>query len=392
MMRIAILNITSGGMSGGYRRYLDAILLRFAAHPEVTELLVGLPTGIGDSLRGASPPTVRWVTIRTSHTFVTTPETLGIAEALRAFRPDVIFVPTARPFVCASAPIVTMLRNMEPLAFPNHENPLAERVRTWLRRRAAQEAVRRADHVVAISQFVREFLMTRWGVPESRVSVAYHGVCPTSATPVRPLTLPAGWNDDFCFTAGSIRPARGLDDVLGALQSLPASVRVAIAGDVAPTMRGYAASRRTWAERAGLRDRVAWLGPLSDAEMAWCYAHCRVFVMTSRVEACPNTALEAMAAGCIIVAAENPPLPEMFGNVASYYHPRNCRDFIERMRVVLAWSRLDRECASARARERGSQFTWEHCIDRTLLAFQRVATLAVKPHIQQSLSSIGIRS
>ncbi|MDP3771531.1 MAG: glycosyltransferase [bacterium] len=373
-MRIAILNITNGGMSGGYRKYLDVVLPRLASHPEITELLIGLPAGIGDSLRGVpSLSTVQWVAIKTPRTLVTTPETLGVAEAFSAFRPDVIFVPTARPCRCISAPIVTMLRNMEPLAFPNAENPMTERVRTWLRRRAAWEAVQRADHVVAVSQFVREFLMTRWGVPETRVSLAYHGVGPTSIVPVRPRMLPAGWDDDFCFTAGSIRPARGLDDVLGALRALPETVRVAIAGDVAPVMRGYAASRRTWVERAGLHDRVAWLGPLSDAEMAWCYAHGRAFVMTSRVEACPNTALEAMAAGCVIVAADNPPLPEIFGNVATYYTPRDAQSCAGAIATALGRDGAALAAVRVHAERRAGEFSWDRSVAATVHALQRAA-------------------
>lgn len=42
---------------------------------------------------------------------------------------------------------------------------------------------------------------------------------------------------------------------------------------------------------------VVWAESLSRKEMAWCYASCSVFVITSRVEACQNTALEALAYG-----------------------------------------------------------------------------------------------
>ena len=38
-MRVAIINLTGGGMSGGYRNYLCNVVPRLAAHDDVDALL-----------------------------------------------------------------------------------------------------------------------------------------------------------------------------------------------------------------------------------------------------------------------------------------------------------------------------------------------------------------
>jgi glycosyltransferase involved in cell wall biosynthesis len=370
-MRLAILNITSGGMSGGYRKYLDAVLPRLVRHPKISALLIGAPSGVDDSSWRAQTPHATWCTLASPRRLVATAADGGIAELFVRFRPDAVFVPTARPFVDRHAPVVTMLRNMEPLAFPNAENPFPERVRTWVRRRAAWEAVHRADRIIAISGFVRDFLVERWGITPEKIGLVYHGVDPLPAMPVRPARMPTEWDDGFLFTAGSVRPARGLEDLLRAIPKLPPSVRIAVAGGVNASMGAYARQLARMVEASGARDRVAWLGSCTGAEMSWCYRRCTAFVMTSRVEACPNTALEAMTEGCVTIAADNPPLPEIFGTTVVYYHPRDGADFAVWIQEVLAWTSDYRVQASARARARAADFTWDRCVNGIVAECER---------------------
>lgn len=45
-MKIAIINLTGGGMSGGYKKYLRNVLPRMAAHPDVEALLCAAPESL----------------------------------------------------------------------------------------------------------------------------------------------------------------------------------------------------------------------------------------------------------------------------------------------------------------------------------------------------------
>jgi glycosyltransferase involved in cell wall biosynthesis len=139
-----------------------------------------------------------------------------------------------------------------------------------------------------------------------------------------------------------------------------------IAGGADHTQLPYLKRMKNLAEQLGVQAQIAWVGQLNAAEMAWGYHHCQLFVMTSRVEACPNIALEAMSHGAVCLAADNPPLPEFFQAAALYYRPR-CREALAQA-ITAALSYSPERVASLRrqASKRAGDFAWETTTDLTV--------------------------
>ena len=108
--------------------------------------------------------------------------------------------------------------------------------------------------------------------------------------------------------------------------------------DLDRTQLPYLQRMKNLAEKLGVNSQIAWTGHLNAAEMSWCYSHCRLFLMTSRVEACPNIALEAMSHGAFCLAADNPPLPEFFQEAALYYRPKCGEALAQTISAALAYS------------------------------------------------------
>ena len=100
--------------------------------------------------------------------------------------------------------------------------------------------------------------------------------------------------------------------------------------------------------------------------------------MTSRVEACPNIALEAMSQGCICIAANNPPLPEFFGDAVIFYPPKDGTALAEAIQTVLARDDNQRKVMSEKAKRRAAKFSWDICAEKT------VAVLAKAVESRQS--------
>jgi glycosyltransferase involved in cell wall biosynthesis len=163
------------------------------------------------------------------------------------------------------------------------------------------------------------------------------------------------------FTAGSIRPARGLEDAIEALSLLSRhgkSARLIIAGEVAGDAARYRQKLDRYIQQSGLSERVCWTGSLTASEMGWCFAQCDAFIMTSRVEACPNTALEAMTYGAVCVSTTNRPMPETFGAGALYYPAGDVRALAECLEIVIDGTAPNRRALSSRAVTRAAEFTW----------------------------------
>jgi glycosyltransferase involved in cell wall biosynthesis len=331
-VKVAMVNLTSGGLSGGYRKYLDQIVSRMREHTSVERLDVFVPAGVTPNSR-------------TEQAYETWPAQDGMRGfvSLRArlaeLKPDVVFVPTARWVDFGGTPTVVMVRNMEPLERPFAGNTPLEALRNVFRARAAKQACLRADRVIAVSRHVREHICETWNLPHDKVGVVYHGI--ESAPPAPSLVRPSRHTSDHfastLFTAGSIRAARGLEDVVKALAILKregSALRLAIGGKPDPSSEHYLRSIEKLAASLGVQDDITWLGHLSATEMSWCFTKAFAFVMTSRCEACPNTALEAMAHGSLCISTDNPPMPEFFEDSALYYGAGDASALAARLRQL----------------------------------------------------------
>ncbi|MDD4869346.1 MAG: glycosyltransferase family 1 protein [Kiritimatiellae bacterium] len=377
-MRLALVNLTGGGFSGGYKKYLKNMLPRLAEHNDVDALLCVSPrgndiTGWFDKLPKADYCSCRPLSL--SH-FAHIPDR-KMVECLEKFSPDIIFLPVDRYICFGDIPVVNMVRNME-VFIPNMPgDTIQERIRKFIQLRLTCASVRRANHTIAVSNFVKQCLVDRLGIKEDKISMVYHGLNHTTerSNDVRPALIPSGWKDGFLFTCGSVRPARGLEDILQALAHLKAqnvNIRLVIAGETVTGMKNYRDGLVQWFEANGLSDSVCWVGNLNEDEINWCYGHCTLFVMTSRVEACPNIALEAMSYGCVSVASENPPLPEFFGASALYYPPKDFATLAKKIQVAISVGQAEKVKISNTAKEIASRFSWDVCAQKTVDELQKV--------------------
>ncbi|HJQ10160.1 MAG TPA: glycosyltransferase [Gemmatimonadaceae bacterium] len=312
------------------------------------------------------------------------PRQSGGGEALRraiaGTKPDVVFIPTARWLDCGSTPVVSMVRNMEPLVMPFSPRHPAEIARNLARRLAAYSAVKRSDAVIAVSGFVQSFLLERWSVARDKTAVIYHGVDSlvppegSSAASIDSLT-----GTRFVFTAGSIRPSRGLEDAIESMIHLAVAEPrfvLGIAGNCDKNMEWYHRTLREKVSRLGLSERVRWLGALDPEAMTWAFRHSEAFIMTSRTEACPNVALEAMAQGCACISTEIAPMPEIFRDAASYYPAGDAETLASRV----IDSRNDSHMRD-RAKERAKVFSWD-ATTRATVAFLETTIANAQPGLR----------
>jgi glycosyltransferase involved in cell wall biosynthesis len=351
-------------------------LPRMASDPKVSGLLVGLPTSVCPLELFDCTFSVKWLPLKPNFGLFSG-VTAQVKEMITKFTPDVIYIPNARCWSIDGIPTVNMIQNMEPLVYTDTENPFSEKLRNMFRKRSALNSLSKSERVLAISKYVKRFLVERVGVAPDRIGVVYHGVdLPKHGDFCRPDIVPMDWESSFLFTAGSIRPARGLEDLLLAFSLMynkKSSIKLLIAGSIDPGMEAYKLKLDTMITKLGITPNVIWTGSLSEKEMSWCYHNCSVFVMTSRAEACPNIVLEAMAHGCVCISTEAPPMPEFFRDGAIYYPPKDGRMLGEAIQKALSWDNEKKFNVSKRARNRASQFSWDVCAERTVAVLAQAA-------------------
>jgi glycosyltransferase involved in cell wall biosynthesis len=374
-MRIAIVNITGGNMSGGYKIYLKNIIPRMVLNKSIEEILCASPYTINIEDWIAPLTGVKHMKFRP---YVFFPYDSNILNDIKKFSPDVIFIPVARIIRFNNIPVVNMIQNMSPFVKNADGVCLLHKAKSSAHKIIAKAALNKADRVIAISKFVFNYLADCCNVPVNKIGLVYHGIENNKHEDSKcPVIIPEKWRDKFLFTAGSIRPARGLEDIFYALKRISTTgnklIKLVIAGDVTKGTENYKEALKDWADKNNLSNSICWAGLLNKKEMAWCYRNCQAFIMSSRVESFGMIAGEAMSSGSIIISANSPCLPEIFEDAAIYYPSGNPDKLAVAIIDVLTLdkNRMKYKIMTKKAKKRALTFSWDDCAKKTVVELRK---------------------
>jgi glycosyltransferase involved in cell wall biosynthesis len=222
-------------------------------------------------------------------------------------------------------------------------------------------AVRRKAHaIITISKFTKDELVRYTGEGRQEIHSIYLGV-DESWFDIRKTQNPH--EKPFLLYVGNVKPHKNLSGLIRAFALIADQTNhdLLIVGKKEGFITGDETSS---VEGAKLEGRVRFTGHVSDASLRQYVAHAEVLVFPSLYEGFGLPPLEAMAAGCPVIASGVASLPEICGDAALYCNPYQPRDIASKILELLADDELRRALklkGSARARK----FTWETCVQET---------------------------
>jgi glycosyltransferase involved in cell wall biosynthesis len=163
-----------------------------------------------------------------------------------------------------------------------------------------------------------------------------------------------------------------------------------------PVAVAGAADARIYQGGHELPGTLQWLGFVPDEELNVLYRHALWFIFPSLYEGFGLPPLEAMANGCPVLAAQAASIPEVCGDAALYFDPRDPAALAARLREVT--QRPDaaalRETLKQRASARLARYTWEANARRLLEHLMHCGVVAPRTHVDLAppglLSSIPV--
>jgi len=181
-----------------------------------------------------------------------------------------------------------------------------------LRQRTLTAFLAEVDHIVAVSQWVREMLV-RNGVPETKVTVCRHGRTQAVGAGSRPprrtgAHLPRPLRLAFI---GRLNAAKGLHVLVEALLQLP---RLPVLLDIYGVVQGSAGEsyKGDLARRASGDSRISFLPALPQKEVVACLAEYDALAVPSQwMETGPLVVYDAFAAAIPVIGADRGGIAEL---------------------------------------------------------------------------------
>ena len=324
----------SGG-SETYARELAGALSRVGRH--TYEAFV--PTLAPDA--GADLPTVVATQYRASATSAGRLRAMTSAAirpgTLRAMleTADVVHFPLTVPVPRVSRPTVLTLLDVQHLDVPE----LFPRGERLFRRLTYDRAARRADHVIVISQWVRERTIERLQLDPERVHAIHLGVDLARFSPE-----PTVAREPFLLYPARPWPHKNHARLFEAFEAVHAAhpeLRLVLTGEGTDTAR--------------LPPGVEARGSISRDELVSLYRRAAALVFPSLYEGFGLPPLEAMACGCPVAASAVASLPEVCGDSAVLFDPYDTAAIAAGIEEALARASELSAAGSARA----ASFTWD---------------------------------
>lgn len=278
--------------------------------------------------------------------------------------PDFVAPPTAW------ARTIVTIHDLSYLAVPQYADPGLRRYLSG----AVPRSLRRAAHVVAVSETTRREAIERLGLTPDRVSVVYNGVDP-AFRPLPPATVDEvrrrlALPERFILTLGTLEPRKnhlGLIQAFAQLQESEPAVSLLVAG------------RRGWldepifraVEELGLQASVRFLGGVDDADLPALLNAAAVVAYPSFYEGFGLPPLEAMACGTPVVTSTGGALPEVCGEAALLVDPADTAGLADAIGRALM-DRALRTTLRERGLRRAAGFTWANTAAGLVEVFRRV--------------------
>jgi glycosyltransferase involved in cell wall biosynthesis len=299
-------------------------------------------------------------------------EQLVLPMELRPLDLDVLHSPDFIPPMRIHARSVITVHDLVFLLYPHFLNKDAARYYGQI-----DEAVLRADGIIAVSGSTKQDIMRLLGVPEHKITVIYEAAS-LAFRPLHTATVAMHLRERFGLEAGfilfvsTIEPRKNVPNLLWAYRQLldkyHVTVPLVIAGEKGWLFDEVFALTKS----LKLESQVRFLGRVSTQELFWLYNTARLLVQPSFYEGFGLTPLEAMACGTPVVVSNVSALPEVTADAGLLVDPNVPEEIAVAIYRLLSDDALWASMAD-KGLKRSACFSWEKAARETLALYHSVA-------------------
>lgn len=228
-------------------------------------------------------------------------------------------------------------------------------------------ALRNAAAILTLSEHSRRAIIRHYAVAPDKLCIVYPGINPMfhpfqDAERIRAARARYGLGSEYVLFVGAQEQRKNIPSLIRAVGMARAKLPALELALVGPRGRGTAAIAQALAssEPGSVRE----LGFVAQNDLPLLYAGARALVYASRLEGFGMPPLEAMACGTPVIAAPNPPLPEVLGASAWFTADDSPAGLAAGIQQA-----LQDDALRASLRERGLRharpFTWERAAQAT---------------------------
>lgn len=200
------------------------------------------------------------------------------------------------------------------------------RLARWVLQSGEWASVRLPSSTIVVSETLRDHYSERHG---RETEVIPNAVIPADPRPVDKIAEFGLEKDQFLLFVGRISPEKGVHTLLEALEPLPRTKKLVLAGGSSYSDTYIeSVKERTWKE-------VLFLGKVDHGTIQELLSNCYAFVLPSTIEGLSIALLEALSFGTCILTTSIPENLEVVGEAALVFPSGDVEALRDRLRSIL---------------------------------------------------------
>ena len=330
-------------------------------------------------------PNRRWKKVVANVPWYSVAEQIKMPRIIDKHRLDLVHYPHLNVPIRAKTPFVVTVHDLIMLdqvweSKATTHGWLKYQIKQYGQRKVLDHIAQKARNIMTVSEHAKNQIIHKFNVSPSRVHVVYNGInrAADSAQKIKTKSSSgseagtlaeskklSGLKKPFLMNAGNPYPHKNIETLLHAFSFFVAEHKDVSLVLVGPDNQFTDRLKKEADEIAIPKDRIHFLGFVSDDELSWLYENANMYVIPSKLEGFGMPPLEALKKGTPVAASRASSIPEVLGPAAIYFDPSDIEDMYRAMETLLT-DKNERTRILAAAGDVLKKYTWEKAADQTL--------------------------
>jgi glycosyltransferase involved in cell wall biosynthesis len=295
-------------------------------------------------------------------------EQLGLAWQLYRQQPDIVHFGMTQQPVLYFGKTVTTIHDLTTTRF---RNPTKNKYVFWIKQQVyillTKYVARKSAVVITPTEFVREDVAKFANINSRKIVATYEAVDPFD---VEPEPIADLVDKDFIVYNGRPLPHKNLRRLMKAFALVHTStpdLLLVIAGKKDASFRSY----ERLAKKLEISEYIVFTDFIPDGQLAWVMSNAKAYVYPSLSEGFGLPGLEAMQYGAPLISSNATCLPEVYGDAAEYFEPRDIADIAAKIQKVLGSEKRQKELIGL-GKKQITKYSWKRMAEQTFDVYKTV--------------------
>lgn len=237
---------------------------------------------------------------------------------------------------------------------------------------SARFALRKAEKIITVSNFSKKEMVDLYKAENNKIGVIYNGYNrglykkADDEEKIKEVLEKYDIEKPYVLYVGRLEKKKNTANLVEAFammkeENKDIKHKLVLVGDAS---HGYDEVKYVIREY-NINDDIIITGWIPEMDMPYIYSGADAFVFPSLYEGFGIPLLQAMACETPIIASQTTSIPEVAGDAAIFFNPKDTRSIARALKNILTNENL-RQDLIARGRERVKSYSWQKCAEETL--------------------------